>query len=67
VGGRGRPEYAELLAGADGVYHSRVFPGLDLDARALVELDGLKVLETLQHGLARPEHAAFIRKSGSSR
>jgi hypothetical protein len=46
----------------DGLYRSRVFPGLWLDPAALLsgDLDG--VIATLDRGLASPEHAAFVAK-----
>ena len=43
-------------------YKSRVFPGLWLDAAALVRGDGLEVLRVLQQGIASPEHAAFVSR-----
>jgi Uma2 family endonuclease len=55
-------KYCDLPADAGGVFRSRVFPGLDLDVQALLALDSLKLRETLQRGLARPEHAALVRK-----
>jgi len=54
--------YNELAVGADGIYHSLVFPGLRLDASAFLALDSLKVLDTLHQGLASPEHAAFVQR-----
>jgi Uma2 family endonuclease len=46
----------------DGLYRSKVFPGLWLDPAALLrgDLDG--VIATLDRGLASPEHAAFVAK-----
>ncbi len=43
-------------------HKSRVFPGLWLDAAALVHRDGLAVLKTLEQGLATPDHAAFVAR-----
>jgi Uma2 family endonuclease len=54
--------YNQLSMGADHVYRSQVFPGLHLDADALLDLDTVKLLKTLQEGLAGPEHAAFVEK-----
>ncbi len=42
----------------DGLYRSKVFPGLWLDPAALLRRD----LATLDRGLASPEHAAFVAK-----
>jgi Putative restriction endonuclease len=55
---RGATQY-ERLAADDGVYKSRVFPGLWLDAAAMIAGDMPRVLAVLQQGLATPEHAAF--------
>ena len=54
--------YDSLPPGADGVYRSEVFPGLWLDAAALVRRDLAAVLRVLQQGLASPEHAAFVAR-----
>ncbi len=59
---RGRRGFAELKAGPDGVYRSRTFPGLWLNPAALFERSARGVTETLQSGLATPEHAAFVAK-----
>jgi Uma2 family endonuclease len=44
---------------ADGLLKGVTFPGLWLDAGAMLRNDGRTVLTTLQRGLATPEHAAF--------
>jgi Uma2 family endonuclease len=44
----------------DGLYRSKVFPGLWLDPVALLNGDIAAVLATLDRGLASPEHAAFV-------
>jgi len=51
----GKDGYEEQSAEM-GVFRSSVFPGLWLNADALMELDS----RTLQEGLATPEHAAFV-------
>jgi Uma2 family endonuclease len=53
--------YQELSADADGIFRSRVFPGLWLHANALLQLDGVTVMDVLRQGLATPEHAAFVQ------
>ena len=53
-------EYRPLAAGDDGVLRSRVFPGLWLNAEALLAGDGPRLMATLHKGLASPEHAAFV-------
>lgn len=52
--------YERLAADAQGVYRSEVFPGLWLDAPAVIANDARRVLETLQLGLASAEHQAFV-------
>jgi putative restriction endonuclease len=52
--------YDPLPLGADGVYRSETFPGLWLDAAALVRTDIPAVLRTLQQGVTSPEYAAFV-------
>jgi hypothetical protein len=46
----------------DGLLRSQVFPGLWLDAQALLEFDGRRMLAALQQGLALPQHAAFAAR-----
>jgi len=54
--------YREVEADTHGIFKSSVFPGLWLDAPALLRLDGRQVMATLQHGLETPEHAAFVQQ-----
>lgn len=54
--------YEPLAAGADGLYRSEVFPGLWLDAAALLRGELLIVFQTVQRGLDSPEHAAFVSR-----
>lgn len=44
-------EYQRLSPGADGLLRSRVFPGLWLDAEAMLAEDGRAVMAALQRGL----------------
>jgi Uma2 family endonuclease len=53
-------QYEKLSLGADGIYRSEVFPGLWLDAAALIRRDLGRVLDVLQAGLASEEHARFV-------
>jgi Uma2 family endonuclease len=55
-------QYERLPLADDGFYHSEVFPGLWLDAAALVRGDMVTVLAVIQQGLASPEHAAFVAR-----
>lgn len=53
------PHFTPLVPDADGRRRSRVFPGLWLDANALLAGDGARLLAASHAGLASPEHAAF--------
>jgi len=46
----------------DGIFRSKVFPGLWLDARALLQGNLVKVFAAVQQGLATPEHGKFVEK-----
>jgi len=54
--------YREGEANEQGVFTSTVFPGLWLDAPALLGLNGRQVMATLQQGIETPEHAAFVQQ-----
>jgi Uma2 family endonuclease len=45
-----------------GIYKSEAFPGLWLDAAALLRGDQAAVLAVLNEGLASPEHAEFVAR-----
>lgn len=53
-------QFAPLAPDADGILRSEVFPGLWLDAAALLRGDMPRVLGVVQQGVASPEHAAFV-------
>jgi hypothetical protein len=53
-------EYQPLTPDAAGVFRSEAFPGLWLDALALLTDDQTKALTTMQRGLSSDEHAAFV-------
>lgn len=55
-------KYVALQPDADGIIHSRIFPGLYLAVDALLAGDMAKVAAVLQQGLQTEEHAAFIRR-----
>jgi Uma2 family endonuclease len=59
--------YEPIQPDSDGILRSRVFPGLWLDASALLSGDAPRMLEVLQQGLASPEHAAFAAALGRRR
>lgn len=48
-----------IVGDAQGIYRSRVFPGLWLDAKALLALESSHVEAVARQGLASPERAAF--------
>jgi Uma2 family endonuclease len=52
--------FMEMPADADGIYRSRVFPGLWLDSAAIFRGDVKRLQEVLNLGLQTPEHAAFV-------
>ena len=52
----------EIRPNRDGVWRSRIFPGLWIDGAALLACDSKKLNATLQQGLTSPAHAAFVRK-----
>jgi Uma2 family endonuclease len=58
-------QYDRLPPTPTGLLQSEVFPGLWLDPAALVRLDLAAVLQTLQQGLASPEHAALVARLNS--
>ncbi|HTU21714.1 MAG TPA: Uma2 family endonuclease [Gemmataceae bacterium] len=61
----GRFEVVPALA--DGVYRSAVFPGLWLDAAALLAGDLARVLSVLQDGIRTPEHQQFVEQLATRR
>src|SRR5262249_52457894 len=56
-----------LPAPADGVYRSAVFPGLWLDAPALLRGDLARVLAVLNEGIKLPEHGQFVEQLAARR
>ncbi|MCA9271323.1 MAG: Uma2 family endonuclease [Planctomycetales bacterium] len=52
----------ESLGAEAGVFKSIVFPGLWLDAAAMLSGDKTRVMETAQAGVRTPEHAAFLQQ-----
>jgi Uma2 family endonuclease len=51
----------------DGIYRSRVFPGLWLDPAALFAYDLPAIIATVDRGLASPEHADFVARLANAR
>lgn len=58
--------FVPLPADEDGVFRSKVFPGLWLDAAALLDGDARKMLEVVERGIATSEHAAFVERLSSA-
>lgn len=54
--------FVAATADAAGHFRSTVFPGLWLDANALVAGNLAGVMAVLQQGIATPEHAAFVQQ-----
>ena len=48
--------------GEDGIYRSRVFPGLWLEPLALYRCDLVRLMDVVDRGLASPEHATFVEE-----
>jgi Uma2 family endonuclease len=55
-------QFEDLQPGTDGLMRSQVFPGLWLDAAALLHRDAGRMYEVLRQGIASPEHAAFVAR-----
>ncbi|MEX0717283.1 MAG: Uma2 family endonuclease [Planctomycetaceae bacterium] len=55
-------KFTAIAADEKGVFRSRIFPGLWLDAPALFRGDAPAMLNALEAGLATPEHAAFVKR-----
>ncbi len=54
--------YESLPRSASGICRSEVFPGLWLDVEAMLAGDLARVLDTLQEGMASPEHMAWVEQ-----
>jgi Uma2 family endonuclease len=64
---RRNDKLVRMLPDPDGLYRSKVFPGLWLDPDALLNEDLNQVIATLDRGLASPEHASFITRLAAKR
>jgi hypothetical protein len=56
-----------LKPDAAGILKSDVFPGLWLDAAALLRGDMARALAVVQQGTGSPEHADFVRRLQGNR
>lgn len=54
-------------ADADGLWRSRIFPGLWLDGAALLARDRPKLLSRLQEGIQSSEHGAFVESLAANK
>jgi hypothetical protein len=54
-----RDRFVRVPPDGDGLYRSRVFPGLWLDPVALLARDTRRLREVLDQGFQVPDHAAF--------
>jgi hypothetical protein len=54
--------FDRLRANDAGIHQSEIFPGLWVDAAALIRGDLKKVSDAVRQGLSTPEHAAFVQR-----
>jgi len=59
--------FARLRPGPDGIYRSKIFPGLWLDPEALFSEDLDRLIKVLEQGLATADHAAFVARLAAAR
>jgi Uma2 family endonuclease len=55
-------EYQRLPLDEGGLFRSKLFPGLWLDGKALLERNHPAVFQTVQRGVQTSEHAAFVAR-----
>jgi Uma2 family endonuclease len=55
-------QFQKMRPGPDGIYRSKVFPGLWLDPQALFAADRARRDEVLEEGVRTTGHAAFVAK-----
>jgi Uma2 family endonuclease len=60
-------KFVTLKPGPDGIFRSRIFPGLWLDGTALLRRDRKAILAVVEQGLTTPEHDAFVAKLATHR
>jgi Uma2 family endonuclease len=56
-------QYERQAPDKDGIYRSRVFPGLWINGPALLAAQLAAALQTVQQGAASPEHNAFVAQA----
>src|SRR5260370_23141689 len=47
---------------SEGIYRSRIFPGLWIDGPALLALESNRLVAVVHEGLASNEHTAFVQR-----
>ncbi|HZN34148.1 MAG TPA: Uma2 family endonuclease [Pirellulaceae bacterium] len=60
-------QFEPLPPDAAGIFRSECFPGLWLDAAALLRGDLARVVQVVQQGVATPEHSAFVARLAAAR
>jgi hypothetical protein len=61
------PSGKAIAANRLGIVRSRVFPGLWMDVRALLEQDQVRLRQVVEKGMASRPHAAFVRRLQATR
>jgi Uma2 family endonuclease len=61
------PSGESLTPNREGIYRSRVFPGLWIDGPALMAQEGSRLVQVVQQGLASRAHAAFVKRLHAAR
>ena len=61
------PSDERIRPGREGISGSREFPGLWIDVAALLDQDTKRLRVAVDRGLARREHAAFLRRMEATR
>ena len=56
------PSRRKLRPDRNGIWKSRVFPGLWIETTALLTRNSARSIEVVQQGIASPEHAAFVEQ-----
>ncbi len=56
-----------VIAPRQGVYRSRAFPGLWIDAPALLALDSTRLVTVVRQGLAHRSHTVFVKRLEAAR
>jgi Uma2 family endonuclease len=60
-------KYRRLPLSKDGIFRSKIFPGLWLDAQAMIAGDLRRVIDVLEQGIRSPQHPSFVKRLQSRR